>query len=172
MIDRYASSAVSQIWERKRQIQLWTEIELAWLYQHSETGWMDARMAPIPTPGELAEKERSTHHEFVAFLELWSEGFCSDEAQRWVHYGLTSSDVIDVATVVQLRDTHIHLVFLGRELIEQLTQVIEGLGDMVQVGRTHGQWAQPRRAAVPVRALRTMVSRALRNMSSAMNDVS
>lgn len=171
MIERYEDRAVSLIWSRQRQLNLWAEVELAWLAQIDEIAWTDARNVGVPTAEQVAEREREVRHEFVAFLDCWSDRFRSDAAQRWVHYGLTSSDVIDTATAIQLKDSHAHLRELADELLHALAGTSDELGDLVQVGRTHGQWAQPRTARTPIRALLLMLNRATRRMAEAGADL-
>lgn len=167
MITRYSDATIDHIWSRRNQLNLWTEVERAWMRQLSEVAWIDACSAMAPRPQEVEEREQYTRHEFVAFLDVWSDRFSSDEAQRWVHYGLTSSDVIDTATAIQLYESHTYLQNLANELLGELEKVTTLLGGMLQVGRTHGQWAQPRQAKNPMFVLWLMAFRQASRMTMA-----
>lgn len=153
MIERYEDQRIAEIWSRSAQIRRWAEIETAWAGQYSDDARRDMASARPPFPEEVAERERETRHEFVAFLDVWSERFLSEEAQRWLHYGLTSSDVIDTATAIALVQTHDYLSELVAGLQINLIGLIEETAGVPQIGRTHGQWASTRAAVIPLRAL-------------------
>src|SRR5215212_5720799 len=119
------------------------------------TAWRDVEVAAAealdgPTPEDLEairaatftveavkERERVTDHDVAAFVDVLS-GSAGTEAGRWIHFGLTSSDVLDTALALQLRQA-------GSLLVPQARQLVGGLGeragehvDTLCVGRTHG----------------------------------
>lgn len=172
MDSRYQHPGVAGIWNRQRQIHLWVRVELAWMEQISEIAAAQASSVSAPKAVEVASREIETNHEFVAFLDVWTDRFTDmPEAQRWVHYGLTSSDVIDAATAIQLRDSHHLLAALASELVVALREASERVGTMLQVGRTHGQHAQPRLLAVPLDTLSWMLQRTARRLALAYPDI-
>lgn len=170
MDPRYQHDGIRGIWSRARQLQLWRQVELAWMTQLDDIGWMDAQAAPPAYPDQVDIMEEQTRHEFVAFLEVWTAGFKTDEARRWVHYGLTSSDVIDTATALQIRDTNLVIVTLVTDLQQVLQEAIERDGSLMQVGRTHGQQAQPRLLSTPLSTMFWMLQRASQRLNMAMVD--
>lgn len=159
MISRYEDANLARIWGRENQISIWASIERVWAGQFSTAAQLDMDTVPAPTPAQLAGIEARTHHEFTAFLDAWGSKFSSAESARWLHYGLTSSDVIDTGTALQLVDTHRYVNQLIGDLQAALHDLAGELQPLAQVGRTHGQWAQPRSADIPIRALFWMLHR-------------
>jgi adenylosuccinate lyase len=100
------------------------------------------RAASCPEPHEVAEREESTNHDLAAFVDLLGSA-AGTEAAGWVHYGLTSSDVLDTAGGVMLKESADLL--LGA-LVDLFTVVRERAFEhqsTVMIGRTHGIWAEP-----------------------------
>jgi adenylosuccinate lyase len=163
MISRYRDRRMEAIWDRQNQIILWRNVELAWLRQVSPEA-AEALEADgsddYPTAEAVADYETRTRHEFTAFLDAWVWGWSEQSlARRWVHFGLTSSDVIDTATALQLVRSHQLIEEASRDLRQAMSDVINHIADYQQVGRTHGQWAQPRQAYLPLYTLLSMLDR-------------
>ncbi len=147
MIPRYSLPEMSAIWSEERKLALWTEVETlaleAWaqLGVAPESALQALRQAPPIDPVAVAAREEVTNHDLAAFVDVLSSSMT--EGGPWVHHGLTSSDVLDTATAVQLRDAS--ALLLGR--VERLFEVvrIRALENRrtVMVGRTHGIWAEP-----------------------------
>ena len=126
----------------------WLEVELAALDAWAELGTVPAedaravRAAAVPpTPGRVAEIERRTDHDLAAFVDAVQEQLGPEG--RWLHYGLTSSDVLDTALALQIRDAgELLLAGMGRCL-----QAVAGLARVhrrtVCIGRSHGIHAEP-----------------------------
>jgi adenylosuccinate lyase len=148
VIARYSRPAMKRIWSDENRLARWLDVELAALDAWAEIGVVPrdaaeaarARAVP-PSPERVAEIEEVTHHDVAAFVdavaaELGEEG-------RWLHYGLTSSDVLDTALALQAREAC--LLILGG--LEQAFVVVvrraEEHRDTVMVGRTHGVHAEP-----------------------------
>src|SRR5581483_11415243 len=100
---------MSRIWSDEGRIARWLEVELAALDGWAEVGAIPASevaairaAAKPPTPERVAEIERTTDHDVAAFVDAVAEQLGPEG--RWVHYGLTSSDVIDTALSLQLQD--------------------------------------------------------------------
>ena len=147
MIPRYSLPEMSAIWSEERKLALWTEVETlaleAWVQLGiaPESALQALRQAPPIDPVAVAAREEVTNHDLAAFVDVLSSSMT--EGGPWVHHGLTSSDVLDTATAVQLRDAS--ALLLGR--VERLFEVvrIRALENRrtVMVGRTHGIWAEP-----------------------------
>lgn len=176
MDPRYENSYLRLVWDRQEQLLMWYRVERAWLQQIDKEAWHQSELLyPVQAFGvaEHAEYEQRFRHEFVAFLNMWTDKLPKDStaARRWLHYGLTSSDVIDTATALQLHHTNGHLDGLIAGLRAVLFDAAERVQNLEQVGRTHGQWAEPRSAANPLYVLRTMLGRQRRRFANAADDL-
>jgi adenylosuccinate lyase len=135
------------VWSDERRFQRWLDVEIA-----AMEAWVDAGVVP---PEALAavtaharvdvdrilEIERRTHHDVLAFTESIAEQV--GEPARWFHYGLTSSDVVDTALALQLRDAG-RLLLDGVAAAEQAMLVrAEEFRHTPMIGRTHGVHAEP-----------------------------
>jgi adenylosuccinate lyase len=148
VIDRYSRPAMQAIWSDEGKLTRWLEVELAALEGWAEIGAVPrdaveeirARAVP-PTPGRVRELEEQTQHDLAAFVDAVAEGL--GPAGRWLHYGLTSSDVLDTALALQVRDAGELLL----EGLERASEAVVGRAEehrsTVIVGRTHGVHAEP-----------------------------
>ena len=150
MIDRYALPEMREVFSERRRLQLWLRIELlAADALHAagvipEADWQRLRAGAEELevdPDRAREIERESQHDVIAFLRSVTERLGPEG--RWLHYGLTSSDVLDTATAVTLRDA---AVIVETEL-EQLAEVVRRLAlqhrSTVMIGRSHGIHAEP-----------------------------
>ena len=147
MIPRYTLPEMAAIWSDEARFRHWLEIEIlaveAWarLGRVPESDAREIRERASFSVERVRELERVTHHDVAAFVQCVAEsvGF----AGRWVHFGMTSSDVLDTALALQLRDAADLL--LGR--LERLLGVVKEAAlryrDTPMVGRTHGVHAEP-----------------------------
>jgi adenylosuccinate lyase len=139
---------MKRIWSDEGKLARWLEVELAAL-----DGWADVGAVPReaaeeiranavpPTPERVAEIEERTQHDVAAFVDAVAGDL--GPSGRWFHYGLTSSDVLDTALALQLRDAG-ELVLAGVD--RAFDAVVRRAGehrDTVMVGRTHGVHAEP-----------------------------
>jgi adenylosuccinate lyase len=148
VIARYSRPEMSRIWSEEGKLARWLEVELAALDGWAEVGAIPTpdvdtirATAVAPTPERVAEIERTTDHDTAAFVDALLEQLGPEG--RWVHFGLTSSDVVDTALALQLRDAGA-LVLGG---IERATAAVvrraEEHRDTICVGRSHGIHAEP-----------------------------
>ena len=148
MIDRYALPELREIFSERRRLQLWLRIELLTVEALNRAGvvpdadWERIRAAAIEVdPERVHEIERESQHDVIAFLRSVTERLGAEG--RWLHHGLTSSDVLDTATAVVLRDAA--AVVAGE--LARLTEVVRRLSlqhrSTPMVGRTHGVHAEP-----------------------------
>src|SRR3982750_4573672 len=100
---------MSRIWSEEGKLARWLEVELAALDGWAEVGAVPAAdvaairaAARTPTAGRVAEIEQTTDHDLAAFVDAVAEQLGPEG--RWVHYGLTSSDVVDTSLALQIRD--------------------------------------------------------------------
>ncbi len=148
MLPRYAREQMAGLWTEERKLQLWFEIELA-----AVEGW--AELGVVPTGAaehirehavldvdRVAEIERVTRHDVAAFVQSLEESV-GEEHGRWIHFGLTSSDVLDTAFAMQLRDAADLLI----EGVDALRAAIRRRAfehrDTPKIGRSHGIHAEP-----------------------------
>ena len=139
---------MSAIWSDEARLARWLEVELAALEGWAETGVVpresiDAirERAAVPTPERVAEIEARTHHDVAAFVDAVAEGL--GEEGRWFHYGLTSSDVLDTALALQIRDAGA-LVLAGIDrAFDAVVARAEEHRETLTIGRTHGIHAEP-----------------------------
>src|SRR5688500_6036170 len=110
---------MATIWSDEGKLARWLEVELAALNAWAELGVVPAETAARireraepPSPERVAEIEARTHHDLAAFVDAVAEQLGEDG--RWFHYGLTSSDVVDTALALQVRDAR-RLVLDGLE---------------------------------------------------------
>src|SRR5919112_2684389 len=96
---------------------------------------------PGPTAEALKERERVTDHDVAAFVDVLSAS--AGPAGRWIHFGLTSSDVLDTALALQLRAAGEVVVAGARDLVAALAERAREHVETVCVGRTHGVHAEP-----------------------------
>src|SRR5688500_11956189 len=108
MIDRYTLPEMGALWSEQSKFQKWLEVELAVCEVHAEMGTIPAdAVAEIKSRvsfsvDRINEIETVTHHDVIAFTTNLAENI--GEASRFVNYGLTSSDVVDTANALLLRD--------------------------------------------------------------------
>jgi adenylosuccinate lyase len=96
---------------------------------------------PVPTPAEVAEREKVTDHDLAAFVDVLAARLGG--GGEWVHYGLTSSDVLDTAAGVIMAEAAALLLTRTADLFEVVKTRAFEHRDTVMLGRTHGIWAEP-----------------------------
>jgi len=102
---------------------------------------LEAIRAATFTVEAVSERERVTDHDVAAFVDILSES--AGDAGRWIHFGLTSSDVLDTALALQLRAAGEIVLAGARELVAALSERAREHVDTICVGRTHGVHAEP-----------------------------
>ncbi|MDF7626897.1 adenylosuccinate lyase [Leuconostocaceae bacterium ESL0723] len=165
MLERYSRPEMRAIWSLKNQYQSWLDVEIAVV-----AGWVDQGHIPAEDlekirknakfdVDRIAEIERSTRHDVVAFTRNVSESL--GEERKWVHYGLTSTDVVDTAQALRLRQAN----DIIKEDLKQWREAIKGLAlkykDTVMMGRTHGVHAEPTTFGLKMARFYASASRAI-----------
>jgi adenylosuccinate lyase len=148
VIARYARPEMRRIWSEEGRLARWFEVELAALDAWAELGVIpDADVSAIrtravtPTPERVAEIEQTTDHDLAAFVDAVAEQVGAEG--RWFHYGLTSSDVVDTALALQIRDAG-ELIVRGIEAaLVAVVRVADEHRGTICIGRSHGIHAEP-----------------------------
>jgi adenylosuccinate lyase len=147
VIPRYTREEMGAIWTPERRLRAWLEVELAATDAWAAEGVVpeaDARACrerAAFTVEAVDERERTTGHDVAAFVDVVS-GEIGEEG-RWIHYGLTSSDVLDTALALQLRDAGGLLEAGAVAYRDALASKAREHRDTLCVGRTHGIHAEP-----------------------------
>ena len=147
MIERYTLPEMGAVWSLQNKFQKWLDVEIAVCEVHAEDGTIPAdALAEIKakaafTVERINEIEKTTDHDVIAFTTNLAENI--GPASRFVHYGLTSSDVVDTANALLLREAcDILLTKVDALLIVLKRRALE-FKDTPQIGRTHGIHAEP-----------------------------
>jgi adenylosuccinate lyase len=139
---------MARIWSEESKLARWLDVELAALEGWAEVGAIPSEdvaeiraRATAPSPGRVAEIEQVTDHDTAAFVDAVAEQLGPEG--RWLHYGLTSSDVVDTALSLQIHDA-------GRLILEGVDRAFSAVVDRADehrnticIGRTHGVHAEP-----------------------------
>jgi adenylosuccinate lyase len=140
---------MGRVWSEAHKYELWCRVETLVLEAHARAGTVPAeavepvRSAPPPTPEAVAAVEAVTDHDVIAFLTAWADNTNPRSAAAYVHYGMTSSDLLDTALAVQLTEaTDIILAKAGR-LVAALRDHALAHKNTLRSGRTHGVHAEP-----------------------------
>jgi adenylosuccinate lyase len=147
LINRYSREEMSSIWTDQNRFQAWLEVEILACEAWAELGVIPKEDVALIRKNasfdvnRILEIEQETRHDVVAFTRAVSETLGSES--KWVHYGLTSTDVVDTALSYLLRQAN-------EILLKDVDRLIEALGNQakqykytVMMGRTHGVHAEP-----------------------------
>ena len=147
MIERYTLPEMGALWTEESKFQKWLEVELAVCEVHAERGTIPREaLETIKSRAKFSverinEIEKTTNHDVIAFTTNLAENI--GEAARFVHYGLTSSDVVDTANALLLREACDLLLKKIGALLEVLKTRAFEFKHTPQIGRTHGIHAEP-----------------------------
>jgi adenylosuccinate lyase len=147
MIDRYTLPEMGALWSEETKFQKWLDVEIAVCEVHAEMGTIPREaLEQIKSRAKFSvarinEIEKTTDHDVIAFTTNLAESI--GDAARFVHYGLTSSDVVDTANALLLREACDILLKKVDALVAVLKRRAFEFKDTPQVGRTHGIHAEP-----------------------------
>jgi adenylosuccinate lyase len=152
VIPRYAPSDMAALWSDEARLALWLEVELLAVEGQAAVGVVPPAAAVVVRERApkvdgafveaVAERERVTDHDVAAFVDVVQERIAADEG-AWVHFGLTSSDVVDTALCVTLGRAGDLLVEASGSLVAALAGRAVELAAVPVPGRTHGMQAEP-----------------------------
>ena len=149
MISRYTRPEMGRVWSEAHKYELWCRVETLVLEAHARAGTVPAdSVAPVqaatpPTPEAVAEVEAVTDHDVIAFLTAWADNTSPRSAAAYVHFGMTSSDLVDTALAVQLTEATDILLAKADALVAALREHALAHRDTLRPGRTHGIHAEP-----------------------------
>src|SRR3954470_24123121 len=149
VIERYTLPEMGRVWSEAHKYELWCAVERIVLEAHAAAGTVPTDAvepvgaAPAPPPERVAAVEAVTQHDVIAFLTAWADNTTPREAAAWVHYGMTSSDLLDTALALQLVEASDLLVAKASALVTSLRDHALAHRATLRVGRTHGVHAEP-----------------------------
>jgi adenylosuccinate lyase len=149
VIERYTRPEMGRIWSEAHKYELWCQVEILVLEAHASAGTVPAdavapvRAAPPPTTEAVAAAEAVTDHDVIAFLTAWADNTVPREAAAWVHFGMTSSDLLDTALALQLAEATDLLIAGATGLVAALREHALAHQGTLRPGRTHGIHAEP-----------------------------
>jgi adenylosuccinate lyase len=148
VIPRYTPADFAELWSPARRFAVWLEVELAACDAMEEAGVVPRGTAAairgkklVLYPSRIEEIERTTKHDVIAFLTHVEE-LAGIEA-RWLHRGMTSSDVLDTSLAILLRDAADKLLARADELLAALARRAREHAKTPMIGRSHGIFAEP-----------------------------
>ena len=176
MIKRYSPVELSAVWSEENKFRIWHDVEIAAMEVQAELGRVPAdAVAEVKAKAKfdvdrIDEIERTVKHDVIAFLTNISENVGS--AARFVHLGMTSSDVLDTASAIQLKQA-------GEIILKHLMQLREMIGelsfkykDVTMIGRTHGIHAEPITFGLKMAVWYDELGRGIERLKSAIDEVS
>lgn len=147
MIERYTLPEMGSIWSQQNKFQKWLDVEIAVCEVHADDGTIprkavdEIKAKAAFTVERIAEIEKTTDHDVIAFTTNLAENI--GESARFVHYGLTSSDVVDTANAILLKESCDVLLAKVDAILPVLKRRAHEFKDTPQIGRTHGIHAEP-----------------------------
>jgi adenylosuccinate lyase len=176
MIDRYSTPEMVAIWTDEARMAAWLKVELAVCEAWARLGEIpDSAMAEINDKARfdvarVCEIEEITHHDVIAFVSCVSENV--GECSKYIHYGLTSSDVLDTGLALQMRAAGALLAEETERLGRTLQRRALEHRDTVMMGRTHGVHAEPITFGMVLGLWAFEVKRGLERLQRAVQQVS
>jgi adenylosuccinate lyase len=176
VIERYTRPEMGAVWSEKRKLDTWLAVELAVVEALAERGSVPAQDADTIrdrasfTVEAVKEREKVTDHDVAAFVDVVAESV--GPAGRWVHHGLTSSDVLDTALALQLSKAGLLLAAGARDYRDVLIRRAREHVDTLCVGRTHGIHAEPTTFGLKLAGFAFEAHRNLRRLERAVEEVS
>jgi len=152
MISRYTRPEMGRIFSEQNKFDQWLAVEIAAAEALAESGEVPSEAARALRAhaafdiARIDEIERETRHDVIAFTTAVAEKMAAAgaaDASRWLHFGLTSNDVVDTAQALMLKQASKILIQGARELAEILKRRAYEFKNTVQIGRTHGIHAEP-----------------------------
>src|SRR5688572_713349 len=176
VIERYTRPEMGAVWSERRKLETWLQVELAVVDVLGEQGVVPEEDAAAIrdrasfTVDAVKEREQVTDHDVAAFVDVVAGSV--GEAGRWIHHGLTSSDVLDTALGLQLSQAGMILVGGAADYRNALARRAREHVDTLCVGRTHGVHAEPTTFGVKLAGFAFEAHRNLLRLERAVEGVS
>ena len=180
MIERYTRPEMGRVWREENKYAKWLEVELAATETLAELGVVPAEAARELrahagfSVARITVIEERVKHDVIAFTTSVAETMAAagvPESSRWLHYGLTSTDVVDTAQALQIREASALLKAGLEALREVLRRRAFEFRDTVQIGRTHGVHAEPITFGLKLAIWYEEAGRNLRRLDAAVEDL-
>ena len=180
MIARYTRPAMGRIWSEENKFRQWLAVELAAADALAELGEVPADAARLLrdhaafTVERIDEIEREVRHDVIAFTTTVAESIKAAghaDASRWLHYGLTSNDVVDTAQSLLVKEASAVIREGINRLLDTLRARAFEFKDTVQIGRTHGMQAEPITFGLKIALWYDELARGLARFEAAAEDM-
>jgi adenylosuccinate lyase len=176
VIPRYTPPDFAELWSPARRFAVWLEVELAACEAMEEAGVVPRGTAAgiraknlVLYPARIDEIERTTKHDVIAFLTHVEE-LAGIEA-RWLHRGMTSSDVLDTSLAILLRDAADKLLVRADELMAALARRAREHAKTPMIGRSHGIFAEPVTFGVALAGHHAEIARGRARLEAARREI-
>ena len=172
MIARYTREQMGAVWTQQRRMESWLTVELAATVAWAEEGVVSREAAEACasrasfTVEAVEEREKVTGHDVAAFVDVVAESIGAEG--RWIHYGLTSSDVLDTALALQISEAGLILLHGATAYRDALVRRAFEYRDTLCVGRTHGVHAEPTTFGLRLAGFAFEADRNLKRLSTAI----
>jgi adenylosuccinate lyase len=180
VIPRYSTPEMDAVWSDEARFARWLEVELLATEGHAAIGVVphdDAALCRKGAPtvdaafvAAVLEREAVTDHDVAAFVDV-VQGAVGQPAASWIHYGLTSSDVVDTALCWAMTDATDLLIDAATDLLRTLVELARTHRNTVMIGRTHGIHAEPTTFGAKVALWAAQVDRDRARLCSARESV-
>jgi adenylosuccinate lyase len=143
VIERYTRPELGVVWSDEARMEAWRQVEVGACEEMEgpTPSDLEAIRAATFTVEAVKKREKVTDHDVAAFVDVLAES--AGPAGRWIHFGLTSSDVLDTALALQLREAGEVILPAARELVSGFAERAREHRATLCVGRTHGVHAEP-----------------------------
>ena len=146
MIERYSSEEMSSIWSEDNKVAKWQDVEKAVIEvlekeEITPKGLSKQLNEVSISHDEVLEREAITNHDLAAFVDVLQNKVKNDS--NWIHYGLTSSDIVDTANALLIRESIKVVSQKISELVNSLKNKAISESETIIIGRTHGVYAEP-----------------------------
>lgn len=180
MIERYATPEMTELFSERAKMARWLEIELLVTEALAATGVVpkdDAKKCRANAPTiddafvtEVVDREKITDHDVAAFVDVTQSRIGTPHGS-WIHYGLTSTDIVDTAQCWALRDAADLIIAAQSELLKTVIELAHTHRDTPMIGRTHGIHAEPTTFGAKVALWALQIERDRERMRAARNAV-
>ncbi len=174
MIDRYAIPEMTEIWSRESRFRRWLEIEMLAVEARAEQGLVppeDLELIRKKASFDIRridEVESRVRHDVIAFLTSVSESLGPES--RHIHYGMTSSDILDTCLATQIRDAGGLISKALRQYRRSLAALVERTRGMACMGRTHGMYAEPTTMALKMAGFLSEADRCRKRLDEGLEE--
>ncbi len=176
MIERYSRPAMSQVWSEENKFESWLKVELAVCEVFAERGeiptaeWLEIKEKASFDVARINQIEAEVRHDVIAFLTSVSEHV--GPASRYIHLGMTSSDVLDTALALQLKEAGEMLMQGLERVLSELKHRAFELEDCPMIGRSHGINAEPITVGLKLAIWYDEMVRQKKRLKAAIKDIS